>query len=71
MQRLAEQVLIIFPAVNNGGGSSREYNDLHGPRETLLERGLPYDNEGRNTIRYPVLAPVNAPQIWTSNEKCL
>ena len=31
MQRLAEQVLIIFPAVNNGGGSSREYNDLHGP----------------------------------------
>ena len=44
-----------FLAVNNGGGSSREYNDLHGPGETLLERGLsPYDHEGRNTTnRYP------------------
>ncbi|OUX06148.1 MAG: hypothetical protein CBE00_08375 [Planctomycetaceae bacterium TMED240] len=40
-----------FLSLNKGSGKSREYNDLHGPGETLLERGLsPYDHAGRNTI---------------------
>lgn len=44
-----------FLAMNKGGGDVADYNNLHGPMETLLQRNLsPYDHAGRNTIaNYP------------------
>lgn len=40
-----------FLAMNKGGGDVADYNNLHGPMETLLQRNLsPYDHTGRSTI---------------------
>jgi len=58
-----------FLAVNNGGGDPVEYNKLHGPGETILERNLsPYDHTGRNTVnRYPGYSfHVNAHKFGTA-----